>query len=86
MQQSQYHEDFTGAARVYGTGETFIGKFNSDGFAEQRKENLYYPFTFKVDWKMAMFLLHSCMSMAMIDDFLKLELVSTPLHDLNALK
>jgi hypothetical protein len=86
IQQSQYREDFTGAARVYGTGKTFMGKFDSDGFAEQRKENLYYPFASKVDWEMAAFLLRSRMSMAMIDDFLKLELVSTPLHNLNALK
>lgn len=76
-QGSQYREDFTGAAEVYGTGKSFMGKFDSDGLAEQRKENLYYPFASKVDWEMASFLLRSRMSMAMIDDFLKLESVST---------
>lgn len=85
IQRSQYREDFTGAARVFGTGETFMGKFDSDGFAEQRKENLYYPFASKVDWEMAAFLLRSRMSMAMIDDYLKLEIVSA-LRNLNASK
>jgi len=80
IQGSQYREDFAGAAKVYGTGETFMGKFDSDGFAEQREKNIYYPFASKVDWEMAAFLLRSRMSMAMIDDFLKLELVSTSLE------
>ena len=73
---SRYREDFTGASEVYGTGESFMGKFDSDVFAEKRKENLYYPFASKVDWEMAAFLLRSRMSMKMIDDFLKLEPVS----------
>lgn len=77
---SLYREDFAGASEVYGTGESFMGKFDSDVFAEQRKENLYYPFASKVDWEMAAFLLRSRMSMAMVDDFLKLEAVSTPLQ------
>jgi len=77
IQQSRYREDFTGAAKVYGAGETFMQKFDSDKFAEERKENVYYPFASKVDWETAAFLLRSRMSMAIIDDFLNLEAVST---------
>jgi hypothetical protein len=80
IQGSWYREDFTGASGVYGTGKSFMGNFDSDSFAEQRKENLYYPFASKVDWEMASFLLRSRMSMAMINDFLKLGHVSTSLQ------
>jgi hypothetical protein len=72
-----YHEEFTGATQEWGVGETFMGKFDLDDFAELHKKNLYYPFTSKDDWEMAAFLLCSGMSMALIDDFLTLQLVST---------
>ena len=49
-----------------------MGSFDSDDFADQRQKNLYYPFASKEDWEMAAFLLRSGMSMALIDDFLKL--------------
>jgi hypothetical protein len=73
---SMYREEFANAAYGWGSGETFMDKFDNDDFAEQRKTNLYYPFASKDDWEMAAFLLRSGMSMALIDDFLKLQLVS----------
>jgi hypothetical protein len=72
-----YREEFAGAAQEWGVGETFMDKFDLDDFAELRKKNLYYPFALKDDWEMAAFLLRSGMSMALIDDFLTLQLVST---------
>jgi hypothetical protein len=72
-----YREEFADAAQEWGVGETFMGKFDLDDFAELRKKNLYYPFASKDDWEMAAFLLRSGMSMALIDDFLNLQLVST---------
>jgi len=74
---SVHREEFANAAREWGAGETFMGNFDLDDFAEQRKKNPYYPFASKEDWEMAAFLLRSGMSMALIDDFLKLQLVST---------
>ena len=75
--ESRYREDFTGASVAYGTGETFMEKFDSDGFTEQRKDNPYYPFASKADWEMGSFLIWLRLSMANIDIFLKLESVST---------
>lgn len=79
---SMHREEFADAAHDWGAGETFMGKFDLDDFADQRKKNLYYPFASKEDWEMAAFLLRSGMSMALIDDFLKLQLVSTSLFSL----
>jgi hypothetical protein len=79
---SMHREEFADAAHDWGAGETFMGKFDLDDFADQRQKNLYYPFASKEDWEMAAFLLRSGMSMALIDDFLKLQLVSTSLFSL----
>ena len=79
-QGSRYREDFTGASKVYGAGKSFMEKFDSDVFAEQRKDNPYYPFASMADWEMGAFLLRSRMSMVMVDEFLKLKIVSTSLQ------
>jgi hypothetical protein len=72
-----YREEYANAAQAWGPGETYMGKFDSDDYADLRKENLYYPFASKEDWELAAFLLRSGLSMALIDDFLSLKLVST---------
>jgi hypothetical protein len=61
---------------VYGRGETLMDQCDKDKFTERRKENLYYPFASRDEWELASFLLHSRLSMAAVDRFLKLELVS----------
>ncbi|KAG2078401.1 hypothetical protein BDR04DRAFT_940504, partial [Suillus decipiens] len=47
----------------------------SDKYAEERVNNPYFPFAGKPDWEMAAFLLWSDLSMADIDEYLKLEFV-----------
>lgn len=79
---STHREEFPNAAHEWGAGETFMGKFDLDDFADQRKKNLYYPFASREEWEMAAFLLRSGMSMALIDDFLNLQTVSNPLFSL----
>jgi len=76
---SAYREEYPTAARVWGKGETFMEKFNQDRFAHEREKNMYYPFASKDDWEMASFLLRSGLSMALIDDFLSLQLVHATL-------
>lgn len=71
-----YREDYPGAAKIYGTGPTFMDIFNSDVHSAERKIQLYYPFASKEEWELASFLLRSDLSMKSIDKFLKLELVS----------
>ncbi|KAG9309728.1 hypothetical protein JVU11DRAFT_10404 [Chiua virens] len=43
---------------------------------ELRKENLYYLFASQQDWQLASWLLRSRLSIAVIDSFLSLQLVS----------
>jgi hypothetical protein len=61
---------------VYGRGETFMDQCDKDRFAERRNAHLYYPFASRDEWELASFLLRSRLSMAAVDRFLKLELVS----------
>lgn len=61
---------------VYGRGETFMDQCDKDKFTERRKAHLYYPFASRDEWELASFLLRSRLSMAAVDRFLKLELVS----------
>ncbi|KAF9231959.1 hypothetical protein BU15DRAFT_90780 [Melanogaster broomeanus] len=68
-------EYYPGAAKVFALGETFLDHFQSDQYSTQRKINAYYPFASAADWDIAKFLLRSPMSMAQIDEFLKIELI-----------
>jgi hypothetical protein len=61
---------------VYGRGETFMDQCDKDKFTERRTGNIYYPFASRGEWELASFLLRSRLSMAAMDSFLKLELVS----------
>jgi hypothetical protein len=53
-----------------------MDRFDLDQYAEERKSNLFYPFASKQDWDVGYWLLSSGLSMAAIDEFLSLELVS----------
>ena len=73
-------EEYVGAAKEYGRGTTFMEKFDCDQYVEERKMNLYYPFASRDEWELAAFLLRSDLSMASIDSFLSLKLVSLVQH------
>ena len=65
------------AGKTFGRGNTFMDHFDNDGFASARSQGyLYYPFAGRDEWELASFLLRSQMSLANIDRFLKLRLVS----------
>ncbi|KAG1852600.1 hypothetical protein C8R48DRAFT_777420 [Suillus tomentosus] len=68
-------EHFKGAAKVYQRGQTFQDWFDMDAYAAHRKENIYYPFASLQDWELGSFLLCLSLSMAAINQFLRLELI-----------
>ena len=70
-------KEFPGASQAFPHGSTFMDQFFFDKYGELRKENLYYLFTSQQDWQPASWLLHSHLSMAAINSFLSLQLVST---------
>ena len=54
---------------------TFLQRFASDTFAEQRNTAPYYPFRDRDEWELAEFLANSTLSMSALDEFLRLKLV-----------
>ena len=65
------------ASKTFGCGNTFMDHFDNNNFALARSQGyLYYPFAGRDEWELASFLLRSQMSLADIDRFLKLRLVS----------
>ena len=75
--KSYYTEIYPGAAQTYGKGQTFMDTFNADKYAAMRKENIYYPWASQPEWELASFLLRSSLSLAAIDQFLSLNIVSS---------
>lgn len=78
-----YTESYPGASKPIGQGQTFMEVFDDDGHAVHRAKNLYYPFASHGEWQVARYLLKSGLSMAAINEFLKLELVCL-LNDVTA--
>ena len=74
--ENYYTEIYPGTAKTYRRGLTFLDKFNRDQYSAMQEENLYYPWASRPEWELASFLLHSSLSMAAVDQFLSLDLVS----------
>ncbi|KAH0839464.1 hypothetical protein J3R83DRAFT_271 [Lanmaoa asiatica] len=66
---------FEGASATYGMGETFLSQFHKDQYSEQQRSNPYYPFASSKDWMEVNFLSKSRLSMALIDEYLSMDMV-----------
>ena len=75
--KNYYTEVYPGTAQMYRKGSTLMDKFNEDKHATMQKDNLYYPWASQPEWGLASFLLSSSLSMATVDKFLSLNLVSS---------
>ena len=64
------------APQVFPGGRTFMDDFFANKYRSLRHENLFYPFALGADWQLGSWLLCSGFSMAAIDNFLSLDLVS----------
>lgn len=62
---------------LHGQGKSFMDVFHSDKYSQERSNNPFYPFSSRDEWQLGSYLLQSDLSNAAIDDFLKLELVSS---------
>ena len=69
-------QEYDGAAISFGLGMTFMQQFECDEFAEERTQNLFYPFASRAEWELAAFLVRLDLSLAALDMFLSLHLVS----------
>jgi hypothetical protein len=73
---SEATDYFPNPPLAFEEGYTFLSLFDQDENSIYRKTNLYYPFSCRKDWQVASWLLRSGLSMAKIDSFLSLEMVS----------
>ena len=73
----RFVEMYEGSAECFAGGKTFMDEFMADQYAEQRWENLYFPWASQSEWAFASWLLRSRLSMAAIDSLLALDLVRT---------
>lgn len=74
--QAEYVEIHPNAGMKYGLGKTFLESFDDDRHAPERSVNLFFPFASKEDWQVGVWLSRSRLSMAAIDSFLSLPMVS----------
>ena len=72
----RFVEVFEGCAERFPGGKMFMDEFRNDRYAEERRQNLYFPWASRREWAFASWLLRSRLSMAAIDSLLSLELVS----------
>jgi hypothetical protein len=71
--------EFPTTGRVFDHSGGFMGDFHADKFSEERSQNMFYPFSSKREWQLALFLSRSGLSMRIVDEFLSLDLVSAML-------
>ena len=71
-----YVEAYKGCTEAFPGGEMFMDQFRRDQYAEQRRQNIYFPWASKQEWAFALWLLRSHLSMAAIDHLLSLEIIS----------
>ena len=71
----RFVEMYEGCAEQFSGGRTFMDEFRNDRYAEERQQNLYFPWASRREWAFASWLLRSRLSMAAIDSLLSLELV-----------
>lgn len=67
---------YGGCVETFPGGETCMAQFRNDQYVEQQRENIYFPWASRQEWGFALWLLHSCLSMA-ISTLLSLEIISS---------
>jgi hypothetical protein len=78
--QPHVREDYPTTPNTWPSGVTFMAQFDQDPNAVHRTTNLYYPFASRGEWQLAFFLISCGMSMNLINQFLRLELVRSTVH------
>lgn len=76
--EQKFTETFPGCSDSYPGGLTFMDKFWQDEYANERQENLYFPFASGEEWKFSSWCLRSGLSIAAVDSLLSLSIVSNP--------
>lgn len=75
LHQDRFMEMFEGCGERFPGSKTFMDQFKEDQHAEQRRDNIYFPWALKQEWVFVSWLLHSRLSMAAINNLLSLDIV-----------
>jgi len=78
-------EEYPGAAATHEQVLFFMDNFDSNKYADCCMELPYYPFSSREEWELMSFLLHPDLSMAAINKFLKLAMVTHPMFPITYL-
>ena len=62
----QFIEVYEGCSEAFPGGKSFMDAFQEDQYAEEWKQNLYFPFASREEWQFASWLLCSRLSLAAI--------------------
>ncbi|KAF8125875.1 hypothetical protein EV363DRAFT_1095058, partial [Boletus edulis] len=68
-------ETFPDCSNSYAGGLSFMDLFWQDKYAEEQRENLYFPFACGEEWEFSSWCIHSGLSMAAIDSLLLLTII-----------
>ncbi|KIJ63925.1 hypothetical protein HYDPIDRAFT_168314 [Hydnomerulius pinastri MD-312] len=70
----KFIEAYEGGCEAFPGGKSFMDTFREDQYANERRQNLYFPFTSQEEWQFASWLLRSRLSVAAIDSLLSLDI------------
>ncbi len=74
---SDFHRSyFSGAGETFGKGKDSLDEiFSNDQYADERKQNRFYPFSCEMEWEVASWLQRTHISTQLLDEFFKLRYV-----------
>jgi hypothetical protein len=72
---SGFVEPYEGCSEAFPGGKTFMDAFRDDQYANERRQNLYFPFASHKEWQFASWLLHSRLTLTAINSLLALDIV-----------
>ena len=72
---SGFVETYEGCSEAFPGGKTFMDAFHDDQYADERQQNLYFPFTSHKEWQFTSWLLRSGLTLTAIDSLLALDIV-----------
>lgn len=74
---SDFHKAaYPNAGTTFGKGKTSLEEmFYADQYANERKDNMFYPFACEMEWELAAWLQRTHMSTELLDQFFKLRYV-----------
>ena len=62
-------------SEAFPSGQTFMDTFCDDQYADERRQNLYFPFASCKEWQFASWLLHLELTLTAIDLLLALDII-----------